>query len=200
MDNIRISIVIAAHDQAELIEQNLPQFLSIAEQAEAEVIVVDDMSTDITPDVLKKFRNENPRLYTTFLPKSVVVNPSRLRLALAVGVKAAKGQRIVFADISRPPVSVEWLTGLDEGEAAVVFTKNKKKQVTHVVATELEELQHMVLKAERKGSRVHESTWNKQRRGAYDAISVSREKAFDVVRMFDQTVDGWKLFALSLKI
>ncbi len=195
-----ISIVLVVHDQATLLLQNLPQFLSIAQEAHAEVIVVDDMSSDDTPDILKQFRDEHQELYTTFLPHSVVMNPSRLRLALAVGVKAAKGQCIVLADIRRPPISLEWLTGLDDGEAAVVFTSRKGNEVTHVVASEVEDLVPMILKTERKGSHVHEAQWNKKQRGAYDAVSVRRNRVFDVIKLFDQTVDGWQLLSLSLKI
>ena len=107
-------MVIVTHDQGETLERNLPQFLTVAGAAHAEVIVVDDSSTDNTPDVLKLLKEENPHLYTTFLPKSVP-NNSRLRLALNIGVKAAISQRVVFADIHRPPLSTEWLTGLANG-------------------------------------------------------------------------------------
>ena len=107
------------HDKAEALEHNLPQFLTVAGASHAEVIVVDDSSTDTTPDVLKLLKEENPHLYTTFLPKSVP-NNSRLRLALNIGVKAALADRVVFADIHRPPLSNEWLTGLENGEVTAV--------------------------------------------------------------------------------
>ncbi len=200
MEDRHISIILVVHDQAELLRQNLPKFLRFAEEANAEVIVVDDMSSDETPDILKQFRDKHERLYNTFLPHSVIMNPSRLRLALMIGVKASKGQRIVLADIHRPPISLEWLTGMDNGEAAVVFTNRKGDKVTHVVATNVEDLLPMVLKAERRGGHGHQGQWNKMRRGAYDAIAVRREKVFDIVKLFDQTVDGWQLLTLSLKI
>ena len=91
-------MVIVVHDQAEALERNLPQFLTVASAAQGEVIVVDDSSADDTPNVLKLLKESNAHLYTTFLPKSVP-NNSRLRLALNIGVKAAISQRVVFADI-----------------------------------------------------------------------------------------------------
>lgn len=188
----------AVHDQAELLEKNLPLFLDVAGEAGAQVIVVDDMSADKTPDVLKRMQAEHQNLYTTFLPQSVIINPSRLRLALSVGVKAAKGRYIVFADINRPPISGEWLTGLADGEAAVVYTSRKNDAVTHVVATELEDLRSLVMKTERKGEHGHRGHWMKQRRGLYDAFAVKRERAFDAVNYFDQRVHGWKLAGLRL--
>ena len=75
MEQKKFSIIIAAHDQAGLLEANLQAFLSVAREANGEVIVVDDMSTDDTPDVLKRLKVENSDvLYSTFLPKSVVIN------------------------------------------------------------------------------------------------------------------------------
>lgn len=200
MDTIHMSVILVVHDQAELLRQNLPQFLEIAEAAEAEIIVVDDMSNDETSDVLQVMRNDNERLYTTFLPQSVVINPSRLRLAMAVGVKAAKGGRIVFADIRRPPISAEWLTGLDEGNAALVYTNRQREAVTHVIATALDDLKTKVLKAERRGSHLHDAKWRKIHRGAYDALCVRREEAFDAIQWFDQKIGGMKLLALRLDI
>ena len=100
MEKKKFSIIISVHNQKTLIEQNLPKFLEVAQLADAEVIVVDDMSDDETPDILKQLLTDFPDvLYTTFLPYSVVVNPSRKRLSLTVGAKAAKSERIVLADI-----------------------------------------------------------------------------------------------------
>lgn len=194
-----ISIIIVVHNEAANLEENLPQFLHIAQEAGAQVIVVDDMSSDDTPDVLQRLLSEHNNLYTTFLPKSVVPNPSRIRLALSIGIKAAKGQYLVFGDIKRPPVSLEWLTGLADGEASVVYTSNKNKQVTHVVATSLEDLQALVQKAERKSGRGHQGEYLKMQRGLYDAFAVRKEKAFEALKYFDQDIKGGQLLALWLK-
>lgn len=193
-----ISVIIVVHNEAETLEENLPTFLSTAQEAGAQVIVVDDMSSDDTPDVLQRLLLEHSNLYTTFLPKSVVPNPSRIRLALSIGIKAARGQYLVFGDISRPPVSLEWLTGLADGEAALVYT-SKKKQVTHVVATSLTDLQAQVLKAERRSGRGHEGRCLKLHRGLYDAFAMRKEKAFEALQYFDQDIRGGQLLALRLR-
>ena len=80
----------SVHDEAEALEKNLPLFLTQQSKRAVEVIVVDDDSTDETPDVLKRLKAEYPNLYTTFIPNSPP-NPWRRRLALTVGAKAAKG-------------------------------------------------------------------------------------------------------------
>jgi glycosyltransferase involved in cell wall biosynthesis len=200
MEHTKISIIIAAHDQARDLEANLPSFLTTAREAGAEVIVVDDMSTDETPNVLKRMKTENADvLYTTFLPKSVVINPSRLRLALSIGTKAAKNDYIVLADINRPPVSLEWLTGLAESAAALVYSSRKGDIVKHVLATSLDDLHATILKAERKSGHGHRGKWQKRRRGLYDALSVKKECAHDAISLFDQDIRGFRLLGLRIR-
>lgn len=200
MEQKKFSIIIAAHDQAGLLEANLPAFLSVAREANGEVIVVDDMSTDDTPDVLKRLKVENSDvLYSTFLPKSVVINPSRLRLALNIGAKAAKSDCIVLADIQRPPVSTEWLTGLGESESALVYV-NRKGDVFHVLASDLSDLRTIVLKAERKSGKGHRGKWMKRRRGLYDALAVKKAYVYDAINLFDQKLFAGQLLMMRLKV
>lgn len=198
MDNILISVVIVVRDQAELIEQNLPLFLGAAEETQAEVIVVEDTSTDEVHDMLQLMRSNAPRLYTTFLPRTIVMGQSHQQMALSIGVKAAKGNYIVMADIQRPPCSSEWLKGLADGEAAVVFCKPKKQEVTHLVASDPEDLKAMILKAERKSGQGHNGRRLKMRRGLYDAVAVKKLYAFDTIRLFDQRIGLWRLAWLRL--
>ena len=195
-----ISIVMTVHDQAELLEQNLPAFLTLTYEGQYEVIVVDNMSTDDTPDVLKRMKAEYPRLYSTFLPSSVIVNPSRKRLALSVGAKAAHHDYIVLADIRRTPINTDWLAGLADGEASLVFCNRKRDSVTHVVATELNDLRHIILKAERRSFKEYWSKWLRKRRGLYDAIGVRKEHVFDAIMLFDQKIRGFRLLGLRLRV
>ena len=195
-----ISIVMTVHDQAELLEQNLPAFLTLTYEGQYEVIVVDDMSTDETPDVLKRIKAEYPRLYSTFLPSSVIVNPSRKRLALSVGAKAAHYDYIVLADIRRTPINTDWLAGLADGEASLVFCNRKRDSVTHVVATELKDLQYIILKAERRSFKEYWSRWFRKERGLYDAIGVRKEHVFDAIMLFDQKIRGFRLLGLRLRV
>lgn len=195
-----ISIVIPVHDHAAALEQHLPAFLMLPYKGPYEVIVVDDMSTDETPDVLKRLKAEYPKLYTTFLPASVVVNPSRKRLALSVGAKAAHHDYIVLADIHRPPINTDWLAGLAEGEATLVFCNRKRDRVIHVVATELEDLSRIILKAERHSSRDYWGKWFRKQRGLYDAVGVRKEHVFDAIRLYDHHIRGFRLLGLRLRV
>lgn len=195
-----ISIVMTVHDQAAILEQNLPAFLTLPYEGQYEVIVVDDMSTDDTPDVLKRLKAEHPKLYTTFLPESVIVNPSRKRLALSVGAKATHYDYIVLADIRRTPINTEWLSGLADGEASLVYRNRKGDSVTHVVATDLKDLSHVILKAERRSFKDYWGKWFRKQRGLYDAIGVRKEHVFDAIMLYDQKIRGFRLLGLRLRV
>jgi glycosyltransferase involved in cell wall biosynthesis len=198
MEKKNISIILTVHNQDELLRQNLPQFLEVAREAGAEVIVVNDMSEDDTADILTQMQAEYPDvLYSTFLPHSVVVNPSRKRLALTIGAKAAKTERVVLADIQRPPVSTAWVVGLADGEAAMVYSG---KALTHVSGTELDDFRSVISKAERQSGKGHCGRWFRRRRGLYDALAVNKRNIFEAIQLFDRPFRGFNLLGLRLKV
>ena len=104
----RFSIVITVHDNSEAIQRNLPMFLE-QDYDGFEVVVVDDFSADDTADQLVLMKERYPNLYTTFIPESSHYL-SRRKLALTLGIKAAKYDWIVFTDIDSRPESQQWLT------------------------------------------------------------------------------------------
>jgi glycosyltransferase involved in cell wall biosynthesis len=195
------SIILAVHSEAEKIQQNLPAFLKTAAEAGAQVIVVNDMSFDDTPDILKRMKAEYPDvLYTTFLPKSVIINPSRLRLALTVGAKAAKTPYIILASIDRPPCNVGWIYGMADDSAALVYSLRKGNRIIHVTTPDIEDLRPIIMKAERHNGYGHRGRILKMRRGLYDAVCVHRDHVFDVINMFDRPVSFAKLWHLRFKV
>ena len=200
-NNCTFSFILAVHNEADKLEQNLPAFLQTATEAGAQVIVVDDMSSDDTPDVLTRMKAQHPNvLYTTFLPKSVVVNPSRKRLAFSVGAKASKSPYIILASIDRPPTDAGWFDGMADNEAALVYSQHKDHQVLHVTTTDIEDFRPVILKAERKTGKGHRGRFLKKRRGLYDAVCVQRDRIFDVINMFDRSLGCGKLWRLRCQV
>lgn len=107
----KVSVVISVHDNAQLIEKNLPVILEQNYAPGYEVVVVDESSTDDTPDVLKRLKNKYPHLYTTFIP-STSHYLSRRKLALTVGIKAANNEWVILTDINNRPASDKWISAI----------------------------------------------------------------------------------------
>ena len=102
-----ISVVIISHDNAPELEKHLPSFLSQKYDADYQVIVVADKSDSETDDVIKRF-SDNPHLYATFMPLSSRYI-SRKKLAITLGIKAAKYPWAIVTDAWCIPESDEWL-------------------------------------------------------------------------------------------
>lgn len=113
-----VSIIITAKNEAENLRKNLPSILN-QQYPNFEVIVVDNASTDSTSDVLESFRSNHPNLYTTFIPiGSHALNNKKL--ALTLGIKAAKHEILLFTEPDSKPLSNKWVN-----EYAKVFNKEK---------------------------------------------------------------------------
>ncbi len=198
----KYSIIMAVHDQSEILERNLPKFLTQQGDIPYEVIVVDDSSTDETPDVLKRIRSECPHLYSTFLPFSEVPVPSRLRLALSVGVKASHGQWVLFADINRPPLDDDWLqllsSHIDQRSDVSLAYNNKTKTIQSFDS--LEEAEPFIRKAERNSGRGHNGRILPYLRGLYSVMMVRTQHAFNAIKLFDQPVKGGELVGMRLNV
>ncbi len=201
-EKIKFSIVIAVHDQASTLETNLPSFFSSQGGITNEVIVVNDSSSDETPDVLTRMKCEYSQLYTTFLPFSDVPIPSRLRLALTVGVKASHGDWIILSDINRPPVSSNWLEELSAciDDSYNVFLGYYDKTTTVQSFDSVEEAAPFICKAERRSGRGHRGRFLLFQRGIYNVVMVKRECVHDVLRLFDNPVTGSQLTGLRFKV
>lgn len=198
----KISVIMAVQDRAQELEQNLPIFLTQQGEVEYEVIVVNDSSTDDTANVLKRMKAEYPHLYTTFLPFSKVPYPSRLRLALTIGAKAAHGDWIVLADITRPPLTDTWiytLVGNIDDRSEVVLEYHNKTNIIQSFDT-LDEALPYILKAERKSSYGHKGHLFLFRRGLYSTMMVKTSRIHDVLKLFDQKINGFKLISLLTQV
>ena len=105
-----VSVVITAHNDAYALERHLPDFLNQDYPSGYEVIVVAEKGDSDTEDVLKRFAS-NERLYATFIPQSSRYM-SRKKLAITIGVKAAKNQWIMLTEPCCKPVGDQWLKSM----------------------------------------------------------------------------------------
>lgn len=99
-----ISVVMAVHNGAAMLPDQLKHLLTLEPELIREVIVISDGSTDATPQILQQA--SDPRLRTFILPeqggKCVAVNH---------GVAQATGEILLFVDI-RPRIEAGALTSL----------------------------------------------------------------------------------------
>lgn len=105
-----MSVVITASDQQALLAQHLPHILE-QDYPDFEVIVVDDNSMDDTKELLENLSKKYPQLYMTHTSDSIRYI-SHKKLALTLGIKAAKKEWIVFIEPDCYPTSDQWLAQL----------------------------------------------------------------------------------------
>lgn len=121
-----VSVIVVADNNAEDLGANLDSLLSQDYEPGYEVIVVVDKDEDGTGDFLKAY-GKRPNLYTTFVPDSSRYM-SRRKLAITLGVKAAKNELILLTDATCRPVSDKWISvmasRLDEGTDIVMGYSN----------------------------------------------------------------------------
>ena len=113
----KLTVILTPHEEAEKLEQHLPDILQQDYPAGYQVIVVTEFGAHDTLDVLKRFKHSmetepdaypNVSLYVTYIPNSSRYM-SRKRLAMTLGVKAAQTQWVVFIESDSTPSSRQWL-------------------------------------------------------------------------------------------
>lgn len=105
-----LSVIITTSDQEELLAKHLPHILE-QDYPNFEVIVVDDNSADDTKELLERLSRQYPHLYTTYTSDSIRYI-SHKKLALTLGIKAAKNEWLAFIEPDCYPVSNQWLARL----------------------------------------------------------------------------------------
>ena len=105
-----MSVIIAASDQEEMLAKHLPLILE-QDYPDFEVIVVDDNSKDDTKELLERLAKQYPQLYMTHTSDSIRYI-SHKKLALTLGIKAAKKEWVVFTEANCYPTSRQWLSRL----------------------------------------------------------------------------------------
>lgn len=124
-----VSVVVVVADDPDYITEHLPKLLT-QNHPNYEVVVVDDGSeTDLTDELLI-MQAQYPHLRFTTIKADPVFRHSR-KLALTVGIKAAKYDNIVFTDADAVPASEKWLSimarGFNGGQLVIGYTGIERK-------------------------------------------------------------------------
>lgn len=110
-----ISIIIAARNEADNLFDHLPYILE-QKYKKFEVIVISHQSTDETIYILNAFKQQYPNLHIVEIEKSKHLRPGK-KLALTIGVKAAKYEHLIFTDADCKPQNFNWLQSIANGFA-----------------------------------------------------------------------------------
>lgn len=103
-----ISVVICAKNEAENLVKHLPLILE-QDYPNFEVIVVNDCSDDDTQDILEKFQEKHKKLRLSQIKHDEKFTHGK-KLALTIGIKAAKNEWLVLTDADCKPESKQWLS------------------------------------------------------------------------------------------
>ncbi|UCH14649.1 MAG: glycosyltransferase [Bacteroidales bacterium] len=103
-----LSVIICAKNEELNLDKFLPSVLT-QDYPDYEVIVVNDCSTDNTDLIIGKYIKQYPHLRTTTITEDKKFTHGK-KLALTIGIKAAKNEILVFTDADCEPVSDKWLS------------------------------------------------------------------------------------------
>ena len=190
------------YNQAHDLEEGLPAFLRQEYEPGYEVIVVDESSTDETPDVLKLLKNEYKHLYSTFLPKPSA-QTFRRKLALNIGIKASHHEYIIMANVNNPPADTDVFKAIAEvldQKAELTLGYVTKKHIRLQPFDTVAEAEGHIRRLERKLKKVRERKYGNYIWGRYDFIIVRKDCTIELLKLFEQKILPTKLFGIRLGI
>ncbi|MDR1881855.1 MAG: glycosyltransferase [Prevotella sp.] len=109
----KVSVIIVSENAEAELSENLPAVLT-QDYPDFEVVVVNNGSTDESETLLRSLQLKYPRLYVTCLPYSNDITFVRRKLAFTIGIKAAKGDVLLFTEAYSRPVSDQWISSMME--------------------------------------------------------------------------------------
>lgn len=109
LETIRVSVVIASRNAEKYLGRQLEALAGQACSQPWELVVADNGSTDRSGSILEKFRSRFAHMVV--IDASTCVGPGAVRNA---GVRAARGDRIVFCDAD-DEVGLGWLAAMSDG-------------------------------------------------------------------------------------
>jgi poly-beta-1,6-N-acetyl-D-glucosamine synthase len=102
-----VSIIICARNESENLINNLPLILE-QDYPSFEVVVVNDCSDDDSQDILEKLHEKYAHLKVTQIKKDEKFTHGK-KLALTIGIKAAKNEWLLLTDADCIPANNKWL-------------------------------------------------------------------------------------------
>ena len=186
-DERRFSVIMAVYDQAYELKENLTAFLTQQYQPGYQVVIVDESSTDETPDILKLYKKDYANLYSTFLPKSKGYALSK-KQAYNIGIKAATNDWLIFTNANYAPVNADILQAINDqfdDTADLTLGYLTKRGIKLQAFYDVDEAKDHITRMERRLQKVRNRKRYHYRRGLYDFIIVKKSVAFDMLKYYE---------------
>lgn len=104
-----ISIVVPTYNQETQLRYLLPRLLGQRYKGKFEVIVVDQLSEDDTPQYLDSLHQQEPRRFRYRLLPTSTRQIEHRKLAVTIGIKAALGEWVIIVNPDTTPQTKDWL-------------------------------------------------------------------------------------------
>lgn len=105
-----VSVIIAARNEYDNLSLHLPSILE-QDYPDFEVVVVNDGSWDETEILLEEFQKRYSNLKIVIRPANEFYDAGK-KLAITLGIKGAKHERLLFTDADCRPVSRQWIQSM----------------------------------------------------------------------------------------
>ncbi|MGI6242352.1 MAG: glycosyl transferase family 2 [Prevotella sp.] len=112
-----ISLVLTPYDDADKLEKNLPFFLQQDFPSGYQVVIVIEQKDHDAEDIIGRILSQthsadsHAEVYVTYIPKSSRY-VSQKKLAITLGIKAAKYEWVLVTEASCRPSSTQWLNNM----------------------------------------------------------------------------------------
>jgi glycosyltransferase involved in cell wall biosynthesis len=116
--NIPVSVIICAKNEAENLKKFLPSIIN-QEYSNFQIVLINDASYDNTLDVMEDFASKHNHIKIVNVANNEAFWANK-KYALTLGIKAAKHEYLLFTDADCQPVSNHWIS-----EMSACFNNNK---------------------------------------------------------------------------
>ena len=106
-----VSIVICARSEYQNLQELVPQLLQM-DYPNFEIILIDDASWDGSTDYIEQLQKTASNIKGVFITEDIKKNHLGKKLALSLGIKAAKNDIILLTDADCRPNSNQWIKAM----------------------------------------------------------------------------------------
>src|SRR6186713_1965513 len=110
--NHPVSVIICAKNEVNNLRKNIPLWME-QDYPDFEVVIVNDCSWDETHEFLKVEKEKYPLMKVVTIPEQDKYRHGK-KFAVALGIKAAKNEILLFSDADCAPAGKDWISSMQK--------------------------------------------------------------------------------------